>query len=130
MEPLPPVAKAIAGETAGARCYWLSGNLLRACGRMSDAEHSLRLAREGFAECDLPLDAAMVCLDMALLFAECGEHPLVTVETTRALTLLRCAGADAQAVAALVLLKNAATRRAASAAVVRHTTRRVQAVLR
>jgi tetratricopeptide (TPR) repeat protein len=130
MEPLPEVAAAVAGTAAAARCYWLSGNLLRACDRSTDAEHCLRLAREDFAEQGLPLDAALVCLDLALLFAECGEHTLVTVEASRAHTLLCGAGADAQAIAALALLKGAALRKSASAAVVRHTTRRVRAALR
>ena len=114
------------GRVSFARLNLLRGELAAASGKPLIAIMKYKSALRLFAEIDLPVDGAIVCLEIAALYAEAGEGILVKREILRALEILRQAGADAYAQPTLRRLTTLAQRKVTSAAVVRYVSRRLR----
>ena len=52
------------------RRRWIEGRIARGLGQSAEAEALLRAARDGFLAEDAAYDTALVCLDLALIYAE------------------------------------------------------------
>jgi tetratricopeptide (TPR) repeat protein len=95
------------GKLNKLRLHWLKGKIAHGLGELGRAEADFHVARLGFKRVEKNYDAALVSLDLALLYARQGKR-LATlrlvdemVETFRTLRIAR------EAIASLLLLRRA-----------------------
>jgi tetratricopeptide (TPR) repeat protein len=97
-------------ETAGfgTRRLWVKGQIERGLGQIESAESLLLAARNGFLEADIPYEAALVSLDLAVLYAEQSRTDELKQMATEMLPIFTSLGIQREALAALMFLKRAA----------------------
>jgi tetratricopeptide (TPR) repeat protein len=97
-------------ETAGygTRRLWVKGKIERGLGQIESAENLLLAARKGFLEAEIPYEAALVSLDLAVLYAEQSRTEELKQLATEILPIFTSLGIQREALAALMFLKKAA----------------------
>lgn len=102
-----------------ARLRWAEGRIAHGMGKGEEAEAIYRAVREEMLEHELGLDAALVSLDLALLFAENGRHDDLEELSTGLVGLFRSQEIHREALAALYLVQQAVERRVVTAEFIR-----------
>jgi tetratricopeptide (TPR) repeat protein len=92
------------------RLHWLEGLIARGLERPELAEGALQEARRGFLELSLPYEMALVSLDLAELYLETGETGKVARLATEAAVFFQSRQIHRDALAAFLLLRDAAGR--------------------
>lgn len=95
------------GELLNLRLRWLEGKIQQALGRLEEAEAALTQARHGFLDQGAGFSAALVCLDLAGLFASqsrLGEMRLLAEEM---LPIFHSRDIHREAIAALIVFQQA-----------------------
>ena len=92
------------------RLTWLRGNLAEARGEAAAAEQAYRETRDGFIAQGIGYDAAMVSLDLALLYLRQGNAAEVRRLAEDMLPILEAQDVHREALAALVLFQDGARR--------------------
>lgn len=101
------------------RLKWLQGDIARGRGAMHEAEQAYRETRDGFIAEGIGYDAAMVSLDLALLYLAAGRTGEVTQLAEEMLPVFEAQDVHREAAAALMLFQDAARREALSGKLVR-----------
>lgn len=96
---------------------WLAGRIALGLGRQQEAEDLLKTAQRLGEQTGFTYDAAMVCLDLALLYAQEGRLDDLHTITAQTLPLLRSFDLHREARAALNFFEIAVRRQAATAAI-------------
>jgi len=95
---------------------WLRARILVRTGERDRGEHAFREAIRAFAGLELPLESALVALDLCGLYAEEGRWPELRALAADTLSLFRSLGVASEAVAAWIVLQRAAEREAVTVA--------------
>ena len=90
------------------RLRWLEGKIARALGRLAEAEEALREARDAFVERGIGFDAALVSLDLAMVYALRGESGEVKRLAAEMVPIFESRDVHQEAIAALLIFKEAA----------------------
>lgn len=90
------------------RLRWLEGKIARELGRLTEAEGALREARDAFVERGIGFDAALVSLDLAMVYALCGESGKVKRLAAEMVPIFESRDVHQEAIAALLIFKEAA----------------------
>jgi len=90
------------------RLRWMEGQLARKLGQNNRAETTLRESCEGFVAAELPYDAAVVGLDLALVLAEAGRHGEVAELAAELAGVFRSLGVGRETIAAWMVFEGAA----------------------
>lgn len=98
-----------ADEGLRLRRLWLAGRIALALGNDRQAEERLLQAREGFAQRSGGFDVACICLDLALLYHRQRRPAQVAEAASRAVTLFAAREVHRDALAALILVRDAAS---------------------
>ncbi len=109
------------------RHLWVQGQVAYGLAQLPQAERLLRRAREGFVAAKMSYDAALVSLDLALVYAR--EHRLRELRqlTAEVLPIFRSLEVRREAAATLVLFQQAALADALTTALVRQLATEVRA---
>lgn len=92
------------------RLHWLEGVIARALRRSELAEGALQEARRGFLELSLPYEMALVSLDLAELYLETGKTREVARLASEVVAFFQSRQIHRDALAALLLFRDAARR--------------------
>jgi tetratricopeptide (TPR) repeat protein len=92
----------------GTRRLWVKGGIERGLGQTGSAETLLLAARKGFIAAEIPYEAALVSLDLAILYAEQNRTEELKQQATEMLPIFTSLGIQREALAALMFLKQAA----------------------
>lgn len=90
------------------RLRWLEGKIARELGRLEEAEGALREARDAFVERGIGFDAALVSLDLAMVYALRGESGEVKRLAAEMVPIFESRDVHQEALAALLIFKEAA----------------------
>lgn len=96
------------------RLQWLEGKIAVASGRRVEARVALDAVRRGFVEHELPYDAALVSMELALLYAEVGSTAEVERLTTEMYPIFVSQDLPRHAAAVLLLFVQAVNEQSAS----------------
>ena len=110
------------------RCDWAMGQLRAAQGRAWEAEEFFTHVRDGFVELEIPVDAALVSLDLAQALFDQGKVGKMRQCLSEAIPILRGLGIHREAIAALTFLKKTADMDQVTEVVIRATARFVEEV--
>ena len=110
------------------RHEWLQGLIEAGLGRPAAAEEALRRVRRGFIERGQGYDAALVTLDLALLYAEQGRHRDVLRLAEQTVPLFAAQDVHREALAALLMFQQAAREEAVTVRLVEQLAARLQQV--
>lgn len=100
------------------RLRWMEGQLARKLQQGERAEAALRDACDGFVAAELPYDAAVVGLDLALVLAEAGRHGEVAELAAELAGVFRSLGVGRETVAAWMVFEGAARAQLVTAALI------------
>lgn len=89
------------------RLHWLEGQIGRDMGRFDLGEGALREAQRGFLELALPFEAAMVSLDLAVLYLQSGRAREVRELASEMMAFFHSRRIHREALAALRLFQEA-----------------------
>jgi tetratricopeptide (TPR) repeat protein len=98
----------LAEPTHLVRLRWLEGKIARGLGRLEEAETALREAREAFIERGIGFDAALVGLDLAMVYVQQGETAEVRRLAQEIIPIFESRDVHQEALAAILLLRQAA----------------------
>lgn len=90
------------------RLRWLEGKLARELGRLEDAETALKEARDAFLAVDIAIDAALVSLDLAILYMQRGEITALKELAAEMRPIFESGDVHPEALAAVLLFQQAA----------------------
>lgn len=90
------------------RLRWLEGAITRDLGRLEEAEAALRDARDAFIARDIGFDAALVSLDLAMVYALRGDHGQVKRLAAEMVPIFESRDVHQEAIAALLIFQQAA----------------------
>jgi hypothetical protein len=102
------LAEQQADELSLIRVVWLEARVAAGQGRTAEAEAGLNQARRDFADHDLPYDAALASLDLAVLWLGEGRTAEVRELATEMQAIFKANGIHREALAALRLFCEAA----------------------
>ena len=105
---------------------WLEGRILSALGREWPAEEAFIEARDAFIEESIGYDTALVCLDLAVLYARQGRTAEMRLLAERMLPIFQSRDVHREAIASLILFRDAAVAETASLALVEQVGRYLQ----
>lgn len=100
-----------ADETTRIRLLWLTGRIASAVGDYATAEQKLSAARDAYAKRGNGFDVASICLDLALIYHQQGETDQLAEVANQAVVLFEREEVHRDALAALILLRDAARAR-------------------
>lgn len=100
------------------RRRWLEGRLAACRDDAEAAEAAFREVRQGFIDHGIGYDAALVCLDLALLFAARGRSAEVRALAEEMLPIFRSRDVHREALAALLIFQQTARAEAVTVALV------------
>jgi tetratricopeptide (TPR) repeat protein len=112
------------------RLLWLSARVATGQGRKEEAIASLEQVRRDFATRQLPYDAALSSLDLAVLWLEIGRTSTVREIAWTMAWIFKAQGIHREALAALSLFCDAAQRETATTELVRRVTAEIERVRR
>ncbi|HKV09584.1 MAG TPA: tetratricopeptide repeat protein [Thermoanaerobaculia bacterium] len=90
------------------RLRWLEGRIALGLERLDEAEVAFREARDAFIEREIGFDAALVSLDLAMIYAKRGETGEMKRLATEMLPIFESRDLHQEALAALLLFRQAA----------------------
>ncbi|MBW8877280.1 MAG: hypothetical protein JF614_20135 [Acidobacteria bacterium] len=90
------------------RRAWVEGRIAQGLGQLQEAELHLRAARDGFAAEGVAFDAALVCLELAALYAGQGRTADLKRLAEEMLPIFSSRQIEREALAALAFLRQAA----------------------
>ena len=90
------------------RLRWLEGKLARELGRLEEAEAALKEARDAFLTDDIAIDAALVSLDLAILYMQRGEITALKDLAAEMRPIFESGDVHPEALAAVLLFQQAA----------------------
>jgi len=90
------------------RIRWFEGNLARDTGNAAAAEEALLAARQSFIEMGMPYEAALVSLDLAVLYTEQGRSSETRELAREMLPIFQSQDVGREALATLMLFQQAA----------------------
>ncbi len=100
------------------RLRWVEGKIAAGLGHTALAERAFKDARQGFVDNGLGYDAALVSLELAELFARAGRAGEMKVLALEMLPIFRSRDVHREALAALLVLRQAIEAEAATTAVI------------
>jgi tetratricopeptide (TPR) repeat protein len=100
------------------RLTWIAGRVASSLGRFREAERDLLAVREDFLAGGLALDAALVCLDLAALYAQQGRTAEMKRLAAEMVPIFSAQEVPQAAAAALILFGQAAQRERVTQALV------------
>lgn len=109
---------------------WLDARIAHALGDAATAEAGYRKVREDYLRAELPYDAAVISLDLALLYAEAREHEKVRELAASMLPVFQAREIHRDAFAALMLFHDAARAEKATAQMIRGLAAHLRAMTR
>lgn len=95
------------GELLNLRLRWLEGKIQQALGRLEEAETALTQARRGFLDQGAGFSAALVCLDLAGLYAGQSRAGEVRHLAEEMLPIFHSRDIHREAIAALIVFQQA-----------------------
>ena len=101
------------------RAQWVEGRILASLGRTHDAEAAYQDVRKQFGERGLDHEQGMVCLDLAVLYAEENRNDKIRQLAAEMLPLFRSHNLGREVIAALILFQHAAEREIATLGLIR-----------
>lgn len=101
------------------KARWLEGRIASGLGDPLEAERSFQDVRSGFAEAGLPYDLALVSLDLAALWLEQGRTREIRTLLDETVAIFQARGIRREAIAALLMLREAIERERATAVLLR-----------
>lgn len=107
------------GRLEQLKARWLEGRIASGLDDPAGAERAFREVRAGFAEADLPYDMALVSLDLAALWLAQHRTREIRLLLDETVTIFRDRGIRREAIAALLMLREAFERERATAALLR-----------
>jgi hypothetical protein len=90
------------------RLRWLEGKIARELGQLEDAEAALKEARGAFLSQGIGIDAALVSLDLAVLYAQRGETAAIRHLAAEMVPVFQAGEVHPDALAAILLFRQAA----------------------
>ena len=102
------------------RLRWIEAKLALATGQAASATEELRAVRDALVEVDLGFDAALACLELALLHLERGDHEAAKTLAVEMLPIFQAQDVPRHALAALTVFQQAASQQQLSVALVAH----------
>jgi tetratricopeptide (TPR) repeat protein len=105
------LAERLGNDTDLIRTLWLEGLVLAGTGRMEEALAALRQVRREFEARYLPYDYALASLDLALVYREQGQQGEIVQMAVEMARLFKAAGVHREALAAVILFREAAEKR-------------------
>jgi tetratricopeptide (TPR) repeat protein len=94
-----------AGKLNKLRLHWLKGKIAHGLGELGRAEADFHVARLGFKRVEKDYDAALVSLDLALLYARQGKRIATLRLVDEMIGTFRSLGIAREAIASLLLLR-------------------------
>ncbi len=128
--PLAPLIERHVQSEDRVRLHWLSGRIDLGLGRFHKAESTLRKARRQFEEMDLPFLAALAALDLCQVWLHTGRTEEVRGAVEEILLQFTSRGIAREALAALLLLEQAARQDRATVVLLREAAQSVVAIER
>lgn len=113
------LAERLRNELDLVRTLWLEGNTLAGLGRREEAVAALEQVRRDFSERELPFDHALASLDLALIYLKEGRLAVVQQLAAEMLEIFRALEVQPEAIAALILFRDAAAKSAVTEDLVR-----------
>jgi tetratricopeptide (TPR) repeat protein len=107
-------------EVSLLRLQWIEAQLERQRGGFEPAERLLREVRQAFAALEMPFDDALVGLELATLYAEQGRTAEIKQLALEMLPIFQALEIQREAIAALMLFRQAAEAETASLALIQH----------
>ena len=104
--------EAFRDDAINLRRVWIEGKIDRMEGRYADAEKRFTEAKTRFVETGLGYDAALVSLDLALLYLEIGERQRVRRVAEEMVAVFMAEDIHREAAAAVILFQEAARQEA------------------
>jgi hypothetical protein len=101
------------------KARWLEGRIASGLGDPLQAERSFQDVRSGFAEAGLPYDLALVSLDLAALWLEQGRNREIRALLDETVAIFQARGIRREAIAALLMLREAIERERATTVLLR-----------
>jgi hypothetical protein len=114
------------GPAQSVRLRWLEGKLARELGRLEDAETALKEARDAFLADDIAIDAALVSLDLAILYMQRGEIAALKELAAEMRPIFESGDVHPEALAAVLLFQQAAEAEDVTRALVDQVAARLQ----
>ncbi len=102
------------------RLSWVEGNIEAGLGQFESAERHLLASRDGFVDQGIAFDAALVSLDLAMVYARWGRHRELGALAQETLAIFRSLAAHPEALAALSFLATAAEQEVVSLEIIRN----------
>jgi hypothetical protein len=107
------------GQIEQLKALWLEGRIALGLGDPGGAERCFREVRQGFEQADVPYDVALVSLDLAAIWLEQGRNREIQLLLDETVAVFRARGIRREAIAALLMLREACRRERATAALLR-----------
>lgn len=101
------------------RTLWLEGSVTAGLGRRNEARAQLEQVRRDFEDRGLPYDYALVSLDVAMLYREERRFPEIKALAGEILKIFNAQGVHREAIAAIVLFREAAEKEQVTAELLR-----------
>ncbi len=95
------------GTTAILRQQWLLGKIAHGLGQMASAENTFADVRERFTLAELPFDAALAGLDLALVYIDLGKTSKLREIAEVMLPIFHAQDVERETIAALMLFQEA-----------------------
>ena len=108
------------------RVDWLSARVAAGQGRTEEAMAGLEQVRRDFTARELPYNAALSSLDLAVLFLEAGRTAEVRELAVAMRWIFKTPGFDREALAALALFREAAQRETATVELARRASAAIE----
>jgi hypothetical protein len=105
---------------------WVEGRIAAGFEFEEEAEQAFLEVRAGFAEIDLPYDAALVSLDLAVIWLHRGWTTQIRGLIDETLSIFRARGIRREAIGALLMLREAFEKDRATVALLRNVASRLQ----
>ncbi|HVR97288.1 MAG TPA: hypothetical protein VMW27_11785 [Thermoanaerobaculia bacterium] len=105
---------------------WVEGRIAAGFEFQEEAEKAFLEVRAGFAEIDLPYDAALVSLDLAVIWLDRGWTSQIRGLIDETLAIFRARGIRREAIGALLMLREAFEKDRATVALLRNVASKLQ----
>lgn len=126
LEAAEPLYRSLNDKWTRLRVLWLEARIAAGLGEHEQAENAYRSARAGFIEREHGFDAALVGLDLAMLYLAQHRYPEICQLAAEMLTLFEAQGVHREALAAVLLFDRAAREATLSRALLRSVAKRLE----